>query len=164
MRLASVALLLAVIVAGCGAGERAPRASAPSVAGYAATTNRLCAELVDALRRAFDDAADDPDLAIAHYARDVAAAGGRFAAVAPPPSLARFGAATVRHVRREAAALRLAAARSAGGDRAAARRALGMHGGLLPDAIPGEVLRRAPACGGVGPAPPDAPGEDAVVT
>ncbi|MDX6679666.1 MAG: hypothetical protein QOE31_3718 [Solirubrobacteraceae bacterium] len=159
MRLAGVVLLLmATALAGCGGDRPVAPARAPSVAAYAASTNRLCAELIGALRRAFDEAAGDPDGAMAHYAVDVNDAGRRFAAVTPPRSLARFAAAAVRHVEREAGVLRRAARRSAAGDPAAAARALGRHGALLPERIPATVLRRAPACGGVAPAAPPSPG------
>jgi hypothetical protein len=123
------------------------------VAAYAAATNRLCSELVGALRRAFRGAPQDPRAAISRYARDVADVGGRFGAVTPPPALARFGAAAARHVAREAAALRRAAAL---GDDAAALGALSNHQGLLPDGIPDAILRRAPACRIVAPSPPAA--------
>jgi hypothetical protein len=152
MRLAVTQLLVAGL-AGCGGGEDPPAAArAPTVATYAATTNTLCSELVGALRRAFEDAPGHPDAAIARYASDVRDAGRHFAAVTPPRSLARFAAAAARHVAREARVLRRAATRSAAGDEDAAPRALSHHGGLLPEPIPATVLRRAPACGAVGPA------------
>jgi hypothetical protein len=128
-------------------------APAPTVAGFAAATNRLCAELVGALRRAFDAAPRDPGAALARYAHDVADAGERYGAVTPPPALVRFGAAAARHVAREATTLR----RVAGlGDDGAALGALSHHQGLLPDGIPEAILRRASACRVVAPAPPAA--------
>jgi hypothetical protein len=160
MKALAIALLLtAAGLAGCG-GDGDPRAPAraPTVATYAATTNTLCSELVGALRRAFEDTPADPDAAIARYASDVRDAGRRFAAVTPPRSLARFAATAARHVEHEAVALRRAATRSAAGDDAAALRALGRHGTLLPEPIPAAVLRRAPACGVFGPAAPPADG------
>ena len=162
MKALAIALLLtAAGLAGCGAdGDPPAPARAPTVATYAATTNTLCSELVGALRRAFEDAPADAQAAMTRYASDVRDAGRRFAAVTPPRSLARFAAAAARHVEREAVVLRRAATRSAAGDDAAALRALGRHGGLLPEPIPAIVLRRAPACGAVGPAPP--PGETVV--
>jgi hypothetical protein len=127
-------------------------APAPSVAGYAGATNRLCSELVAALRRAFRAAPRDPGAAVARDARDVADAGERFGAATPPPPLARFGTAAARHVAREAATLRRAAALDDG----AALGALSNHQGLLPEGIPDAILRRAPACRIDAPAPPGA--------
>jgi hypothetical protein len=159
--LAGIALA-GCVLAGCGGERRPPRAG--TVAAYAGSTNRLCADLVGALRRAFEDALRDPDAAMARYAREVGAAGARFAGVGAPPSLARFASETTRHVAREAALLRRAAARSAAGDADAAVGALARHGRLLPQRIPGPVLRRAPACGGVAavPASPPPAGEAVV--
>jgi hypothetical protein len=160
--LLAVVALAGCTLAGCG-GQHRP-APAGTVAAYAGSTNRLCADLVGALRRAFEDAPRDPDAAMSRYAREVGAAGARFAGVCAPPSLARFASQTTRHVAREAALLRRAAARSAAGDADAAVGALARHGRLLPPRIPVAVLRRAPACGAVAPAPASpSPDGDVVV-
>ncbi|MDX6681576.1 MAG: hypothetical protein QOG94_1615 [Solirubrobacteraceae bacterium] len=164
MRSVAVVLLCGFALAGCGGERRRAPARAGTVAAYAGSTNRLCADLVGALRRAFEDAPRDPDAAMSRYAREVGDAGARFAGAPVPRSLARFASQARRHVASEAALLRRAAMRSAAGDEDAAVRALARHGRLLPERIPASVLRRAPACGGVAP-PPDAPAPagDAVV-
>ncbi len=159
MRLPRVALVLTVVLASCG-GEDPPRvAPAASLEGYSASTNELCAQLAAAVRHAFEDAPEDPDSALARYARDVHDAGKTFSDAPPPPSLRAFHAAAVRHLALESATLRRAAQLSAQGDPAAALRTLHATG-LLPDPIPRSVLRRAPACrAGVAPATPAEPGE-----
>ena len=152
MRLPHIAPLLAVLLASCGGA--APPRSPPeaSLAGYAATTNALCSELASAVQRTFEGAASDPVAALTRYARDVHASGERFSKATPPAALERFHARAVRHLARESAALRKAADLSAAGDPAAALEALHLTG-LLPDAIPAGVLRRAPACRGGGAVP-----------
>jgi hypothetical protein len=142
-----IALLLAVLLASCG-GDAAPRpVRAASIGDYAATTNTLCSQLASAVRRTFRDAPSDPVAALSRYARDVHDAGERFSQATPPAVLRSFHAAAVRHLARESAVLRHAADLSAAGDPAGALDALHLVG-LLPDPIPGPVLRRAPACRG----------------
>jgi hypothetical protein len=143
--------LLAVTLASCGGADAPPTAPAASLGGYAATTNTLCSKLAAAVRRAFEDAPNDPVAALRDYARDVHDAGKRFSDATPPAGLASFHARAVRHLARESASLRHAARLSAAGEPAAALRALHLTG-LLPEPIPAPVLRRAPACrGGVAP-------------
>ena len=147
MRPPRIALLLVVTLAACG-GDDAPRPErSASLGEYAATTDSLCAKLASAVRRTFAEVAIDPVAALSHYARDVHDAGRRFSATTPPPELARFHAAAVRHLARESAALRRAAELSAAGNPAGALESLHLTG-LLPDRIPQRVLRRAPACRG----------------
>jgi hypothetical protein len=149
------AWLLAVMLASCG-GTDPPRAlPAASLGGYSASANALCAELAVAVRRTFRDAPEDPVAALGRYARDVHDSGSRFSQATPPASLRAFHARAVRHLARESAALRRAAELSAAGDPAAALEALHLTG-LLPEAIPAGVLRRAPACRG--DAVPETPG------
>jgi hypothetical protein len=151
-----IALLLTVVLASCG-GEDASRPGAAATLGaYSASTNMLCSQLAGAVRRAFVEVAQDPDVALSHYARTVHDAGKRFSDVPPPASLRRFHQAAVRHLALESATLRRAAELSAAGDPAAALRTLHTTG-LLPDPIPRSVLRRAPACRG--PVVPATPGE-----
>jgi hypothetical protein len=152
-----IVLLLTVALASCG-GDDAPRErAAPSLQAYSATTNTLCSELAAAVRRTFATAPQNPDAALSRYARDVHDAGKRFSGATPPPDLVRFHAAAVRHLARESATLRRAAALSAAGDPAGALRMLHLTR-LLPDRIPAGVLHRAPACrGGVAPATPADP-------
>jgi hypothetical protein len=155
--LALIASLLAVTLAACGADATPRPAAEPSLAGYASTTNVMCSQLATAVRRTFEDVSGDPVAALSHYASDVDDAGKRFSEAKPPPVLARFHAAAVRHLARESATLRRAAELSAAGDPAAALQALHLTG-LLPDRIPASVLRRAPACrDGVVPATPGEP-------
>jgi hypothetical protein len=152
-----IALLVTVLLASCG-GEDASRPTPTATLGaYSASTNELCSQLAGAVRRAFEETAQDPAAALSHYAHTVHDAGKRFSGAPPPASLQRFHAAAVRHLALESATLRRAAALSAAGDPAAALRTLHATG-LLPDPIPSSVLRRAPACrGAVVPAMPGEP-------
>jgi hypothetical protein len=155
VRLSRVAPLLAVVLASCGGGDPSRPRPAASVAGYATTTNTLCAELAAAVKETFDGVAGDPVAALARYARAVHDASRRFSDATPPASLQAFHARAVRHLARESAALRRAAELSASGEPAAALKALHLTG-LLPERIPASVLRRAPACRGRAvPATPD---------
>jgi len=157
VRLSRVVPLLAVMLASCG-GADAPAASPPaSIGDYAASANTLCSELASAVGRTFRDVPEDPVAALGRYARDVHDSGKRFSDATPPASLQSFHARAVRHLARESAALRRAAELSAGGDPAAALKTLHLTG-LLPDAIPAAVLRRAPACRG--DLAPATPGDD----
>jgi hypothetical protein len=157
VHLTRVAMLLTLVLASCG-GDDPPRSTGPATLGaYSASTNQLCSRLAGAVRRAITEAQKDPDGALSHYARSVRDAGSRFSEAPPPTSLKRFHAAAVRHLALESATLRRAAELSAAGDPEAALRILHTTG-LLPDRIPGSVLRRAPACrGAVVPATPGEP-------
>lgn len=152
-----VALLVTVALASCGGDEGRRAAPAASLDAYSASTNAMCRQLAAAVRRTFADVGVDPVAALSRYARDVHDAGKRFSEATPPAALRRFHVDAVRHLARESAALRRAADLSAAGEPAAALEALHLTG-LLPDAIPERVLRRAPACrGGAVPAPHDEP-------
>ncbi len=154
MRPIAAALLLILGLAACG-GEPRPRpAATTSVVVYAATTDRLCSDLARAIQRAFSDVPSAPTAALARYARDVADAGRRFAAIPPPPDLAAFHAAAIGHVREEAAKLRRVAALTKSGDIGAQERALRDHQGLLPRAIPATLLAYAPTCRALTPPEP----------
>ena len=143
MRPLAIALLLAATLAACG-GSGAPDGSA--VGTYAISADRLCAQLAGAIRHVFENSPDDPDEAMARYAREVGEAGRRFSPADPPASLSRFHRSAVAHVSEQAATLRRAARLSAAGDAQAAIDALLAHTGLLPERIPDAVLRRAPHC------------------
>jgi hypothetical protein len=150
----AAALLVTLALAACGSEGR-PRDTAPtSVVVYAATTDRLCSDLAGAIQRAFSDAPADPGAALARYARDVAEAGRRFAAVPPPPDLIAFHDSAIGHVREEAEKLHRVAADTKAGDTGAEERALRDHQGLLPRAIPPTLLAYAPTCRALSPREP----------
>jgi hypothetical protein len=150
----AAALLLALALAACGSEGRPRKAQVTSVVVYAATTDRLCSDLARAIQRAFSDAPTDPAAALDRYARDVADAGRRFAAVPPPPDLVAFHDSAIGHVREEAVKLRRVAAATKAGDSAAEERALRDHQGLLPRAIPATLLAYAPTCRALSPREP----------
>ncbi len=154
MRPIAAALLVTLAFAACGS-EGDSRATAPtSVIVYAATTDRLCSDLARAIGRAFAGATADPGAALARYARDVAEAGRRFAAVPPPPDLTAFHDAAIGHVRVEAEKLRRVAADTSSDDPGAEERAMRDHQGLLPRAIPATLLAYAPTCRALTPREP----------
>ena len=80
MRPLAIALLLAATLAACG-GSGAPDGSA--VGTYAISADRLCAQLAGAIRHVFENSPDDPDEAMARYAREVGEAGAALLAGRP---------------------------------------------------------------------------------
>lgn len=142
----ALAVLAAIVLAGCGGGDDGdPRAFAASADRACGTLSRAVHELRDGLVRT-DAKTEGAGLgtALSHYATTVRRTADDLAKARPPKNEKAFRDAAVKGLRRHAGAMRSAADQARTG-RAPTALDDEVRGGEMPK-VPATLLTDAPAC------------------